>query len=109
VKEKMRCVVAGSHWQGACQQSRGEGDLLSRGQLRGRRPLRHLGGVFIALLIRTLGLSLAEDVGAFAGHGEGAGGVDRACDGSGVGNVLTAAFDVRRKVRLRAVRPLLCC
>jgi hypothetical protein len=73
VKEKTLRFVAGSHWQGACQQRRGEGDLLSRGQLRGRRSLWDLGGVFITLLVRRLWPALAEDVRAFAGHDIGAG------------------------------------
>lgn len=49
------------------------GHLLARGQLGGRRPLRHLSLLFIALLIRPLGLALAKDVRALAGHDGGAG------------------------------------
>jgi len=53
------------------------GNLLSRGHLRCRRPLRHVGLCLFALLIGPLGLALAEDVGAFARHGDGVeGGVD---------------------------------
>jgi hypothetical protein len=49
-------------------QVKGDSDLLARGQLGCRRPLRHLCCLFIALLVGALGLALAKDVCAFAGH-----------------------------------------
>jgi hypothetical protein len=51
---------------------KGDSDLLARGQLGCRRPLWHLCSLFIALFVRALGLALAEDVCAFAGHNLGA-------------------------------------
>jgi hypothetical protein len=61
--------VAGPRSRGsAAHKVKVKGDLLARGQLRCRRPLRHLGGFLIALLVRRLRPALTEDVCALAGH-----------------------------------------
>lgn len=75
---KRKFFVAGSprYWHGDAAHRvkvKGDSDLLARGQLGCRRPLRHLCSLFIALFVRALGLALAKDVCAFAGHDGGAG------------------------------------
>lgn len=75
-------------------QSEGECEnLLARGQLRCRRPLWHLGGLIIALLVRPLRLALAKNVRALAGH-DGFAGVElRAVMGMRKSMFWSPAFD----------------